>query len=127
VDDRPSDGSLGHMDKAIYKFMDNTAALNWRGMKTSLKDMWHLSTTINHDPISREGGISEAEKKRRAEALAKLQEQKPSTSISAETSVHHKPAELSRNETKDDRQWAETVAGRKLSAQFMPNHSTARH
>lgn len=132
VDDRPSDGSLGHMDKAIYKFMDNTAALNWRGMKTSLKEMWHLGSTVNHDPISREGGLSAAEKKVRAEAEAKLKAKKPETQISTEGSVHHKPAELSRNpeqaeEGNKERQWAETVAGRKLGAQYMADSNHLRH
>jgi hypothetical protein len=128
VDDRPSDGSLGHMDKAIYKFMDNTAKLNLHGMKNSLKEMWHLSTTINRDPISREGGLSEAEKKMRQEAAVATT---PSTSISAEGSVHHKPAELSRDPQHDngnnDRQWAEHVAGRSLAAQFIPTSTTTRH
>ncbi len=126
VDDRPSDGTLGHMDKAIYKFMDNAAKLNLHGMKTSLKEMWHLGSTVNHDPISREGGLNEAEKKLRAQAV-----QKPSTSISAKGSVHHKPAELShdpeQNNEKSERQWAEHVAGRNLAAQFVSSTSATRH
>lgn len=129
VDDRNSDGSLGKMDKAIYKLMDNVWSLDLKQAGSSLKQMWHLGTTINRDPISREGGLSEAEK------LAQKHATTPRTEVIAKGSIREKPAEHAptedvakqTDEPQNGRKWAEVVAGRNLAAQYVEAPAHTRH
>ena len=55
VDDRRSVEQLGHMDKAIYRMIDNTFSFNFHGAKEAFGDVLYLAGHYEGDMKSREG------------------------------------------------------------------------
>lgn len=61
VDDRPTNGSAGKMDNAIYKFIDNVVALNPKKTGASVKEIWKLATHHEKHLVMREGDLNHPE------------------------------------------------------------------
>ncbi len=127
VDDTPSTGGRGKMDTAIYGLMDNLAALKFRSAGRSIKEMWHLSTHVNHDPILREGEVI------KDEPVKKMSDM-PQTTIQAEGRIHQVPVELSREEKaalpkaqEQDRQWSQMITQNGLSDKLIAPTTHTRH
>lgn len=60
VDDRRGDGSLGQMDQAIYRLIDNTVALRLPQAASAVRDIWNLALHFEKQPLSQEGGNASA-------------------------------------------------------------------
>ena len=126
VDDSKGPGHPGKMDAAIYSLMDNIVGLHWRSAGTSIKKIAYLST--HRDKlIMREGGVHTPETEEPTKVASTAV---PGTTVHPEGRKHHDPiVELDRSEgaEKNDRSWAESVAGRNLAAQFQPDAPPTRH
>jgi hypothetical protein len=131
VDDTPSTGGRGPMDKAIYKLIDNVCALNPSQTGASIKEIWHLSTTRERALIMREGNENHPD----VPALAAI----PHTKVHAEGRTKHTTLapvtptiaapelDKSTTDTNPDKRWAETVTNKNLEAHFQANASHTRH
>lgn len=60
VDDRRGVGELGHMDKAIYHFIDSVMTFDGKGIKQSLGDIKKYGLSIEKEVKSREGAAPTA-------------------------------------------------------------------
>lgn len=142
VDERPPDGSLGAMDKAIYKLMGHAARFELRDVWSSTKDIAKLATHFEREPHAAE---STPPMPKPAPAR-----ETPRPTVMAEGRVrHHDPVSLDTandnfntandnlratrqkratgtDDAHPDQRWAETVAGRSLAGQFQPAPTT-RH
>ncbi len=85
-------GESGHMDKAIYNFMDNVSTLNIKNAWKDIKNITHLALHEERDIISREGGVGDSAPRVKGEinirgdaAPPRQLEDKPSYVIDAKT------------------------------------------
>jgi|GEM_PF-1254240 len=136
VDDRRSVEELGHMDKAIYRLIDNTFGFNFKGAKQAAKDVWTLAINYEKDVKSREGEGLGHQSVGDGTVIPRTPNNaaEPITKVDTKTIAHHgtqrhEPADFERANASDGdeqhhRRWAETVAGRKLDAQFQATHPT---
>lgn len=140
VDDRRSVEELGHMDKAIYRLIDNTFSFKFGEAKAAAGDIWTLARNFEKDVKSREGvGNGQqpvgdgtvvprpAEVPTSRAADAREPTKKIDTATVAHHGTQHEPVSLDRatgKEGEGQRQWAETVAGRKLDAQYQSGQPT---
>lgn len=127
VDDRRSSEQLGQMDKAIYRFLDNTFTFNFKGAWQALGDMATLGTHIEKVK-SREGGASPTAGVGDGTTVPHRDEA-PDTKIEARTVRHGRRAtdkivDPEQERQKEQRSWAEDVTGRKLDAQLVNTPST---
>ncbi len=125
VDDRRSVENLGHMDKAIYRLIDNAFTFNFEGTKKAGRDVIYLATHYEQDVASREGGsqsVGDGSVVPRAADRPEPHSRIHTSSIER-VPMQERPAP---GQGADDspRQWAETVAGRKLDAQYQPPQNT---
>ena len=126
VDDTKGDGSLGQMDKAIYRFMDNVASFNLKGTGSSLKEMWHLGTRFEREVPVREGGITDKK------PITPTAEQKPETTVET-ASVQKSALTLAQtgNDTEhadsDDKSWVQSVIGREVNPAHIHAATPTRH
>lgn len=112
----------GPMDNAIYNLIDNTVALNPRGVITAARDVIRLGLHYDRDVKSREG----------ADLAATAA--KPTNTVSSASVQHSRPIPAANNNQPEaandnpdhERSWAETVAGRHLGATFQAPGAT-RH
>ncbi|MFM9890819.1 MAG: hypothetical protein ACKVOE_09330 [Rickettsiales bacterium] len=112
----------GPIDNAIYNLIDNTVALNLRGVITTARDVIKLGLHYDRDVKSREG--TPLPEKPSA----------PTNTVARDTIQHSGNMRAANNNHPDadndnpsnERNWAETVAGRHLGATFQAPGST-RH
>ncbi|MBX9725987.1 MAG: hypothetical protein K2X09_01870 [Rickettsiales bacterium] len=131
VDDTKGDGSLGQMDKAIYRFMDNVASFNLSGTGQSLKEMWRLGTRFEREKVVREGGVLGNEQGTQAGV------KKPETTIDSasvqksSTKRAHNDNERSANDNdhanSDDKSWVQSVIGREVNPAHIHAATPTRH
>ena len=133
VDDRPGGGKLGQMDKAIYELFDHVSQFDIAATGHSLSKIWNLSTHFERAVNAREGEVIEKhDRVGDGTNVPRRRDAKPLTKINAESitrshrskenkNAAHDPVSLARvDDDSADRQWAESVAGRHLGAQFQP-------
>lgn len=122
VDDRPSNGQPGKMDKAIYRFIDNVCGLNLGGIKQSVREIWDLGTDLDRPLKPREGVVVD-------DAKTKVPDTKVVSDGRERDDVVVPSGKDSHAVTDEgqDKQWAEAVVGRTLDAQFCTAPSHARH
>lgn len=116
--DEHAPNQLGRMDKAIYSLIDNTVALNPRGMIAAGRDVINLALHFDKNVKSRET----VEKPASTVSAASIQATPyaPATSKNASNDNAHNDNDV------PDRSWAESVAGRHLGANFQTPSAT-RH
>lgn len=128
VDDRRSIEELGHMDKAIYRLIDNTFSFRFGEAWKAARDVGKLAIHFEKDVKSREGVGVGYQPVGDGTVIPRLPDlPPPATRIDTGTIRHagrqkHDPVTLDREDSQ--RNWAESVAGRKLDAQFQtPGHT----
>jgi hypothetical protein len=135
VDDRAAEGGLGKMDKAIYKLIDNVSGFHFRQAGKTVKEIWHLSTH-SHDTLptpSDSQSITNPPTFGAPTSTAPVRPI-PTTIVHAEGRERQHAigtpapvATVADAAPDSERNWAESVAGRDLSAQFQATTPTTRH
>lgn len=121
VDERPADGGLGAMDKAIYKFIDSTVRFDFKHAGEALGSIKHNAFDMGREVKMREGG--EVPLVQPAPVLTP--DDRPSRVVHANT-VSRDPGTRERASDKEadgqhaDKNWAESVTGQALDARFQP-------
>lgn len=149
VDERPADGSLGKMDKAIYRLIDSTFTLNGKGVISAIKDIKYHYTHHDTPRKGREGDENPEKETVIVPPMPEAPRTQVKTSTVQQTPVVHTPVVESSNTREprqphqprqrgnnhdradqaqgrhaDDRQWAENVTGRKLTGGFQQSGNT---
>lgn len=128
VDERPADGGLGAMDKAIYKFIDSTVRFDLKNAGKAVKEIASNSTDMGREVKMREGGEIAASELKPKTPLTP--EDKPMGRVHA-SSIQRNPNtrerasdkiandnEHSANDNEHDKSWAESVTGKALEGRF---------
>lgn len=129
VDERPADGGLGDMDKAIYKFIDSTVRFDLKKAGQAVKEIASNATDMGREVKMREGGeVAQGEVKPKAVVTP---EDKPSGRVHAH-SIKRDPNARERasdhvandnehtaNDNEREQSWAESVTGRTLDGRFL--------
>ncbi len=119
VDERPADGGLGAMDKAIYKFIDSTVRFDFKRSGEALRDIKSNALDMGREVKMREGG----EVPIAAPTPILTPDDKPTRVVHAK-SVARDPGTRERASDKDgdapqaDKNWAESVTGQALDGRF---------
>ncbi len=119
VDERPSDGTLGAMDKAIYKFIDSTVRFDFKQAGVALKDIGKNATDMGREVKMREGGEVSAAPVKTPTPMAP--EDKPTHQVHAHTVQRGSKMRSSRAadaRESVDKNWAESVTGEALDGRF---------
>jgi hypothetical protein len=135
VDDRRNSDELGHMDKAIYRFIDNVCTFNFRDAADALTDMRKLGMSIEKEVKSREGSgtVVHAPAGGDGTTIPRADENSvPSTKVQARSVAHgrratDRPVNTNPNDPvnhENTQRWAESVTGRKLDGQVLPPQPT---
>lgn len=109
VDERPNGHTLGAMDKAIYRFIDNAFTFNLKGMGQAAGDIAYHATRTKEKLSGREGGNDVEAPISSTEPTSVVQVK----SIEKQDSRPHDPVQLSANDNpandNSERRWSETV------------------
>ncbi len=148
VDERPPNGDLGEMDKAIYGWMHDVSRLHLRDAWDKTKLIARLGTHFEHEPvrdgtpvpanpvmvaaIPRTAVLPEGRKRHDPVMLdaanddfKKANDNRPLTHVERATGTHGQAPDSATTDTDaKDRHWAETVAGRSLGGQFVSGSPT---
>lgn len=119
VDERPADGGLGAMDKAIYKFIDSTVRFDLKSAGQAVRDIKANALDMGREVKMREGGET-------APATPVLTpEDKPSRVVHAntvarevDTRERHAENDNGTEANDNEKHWAESVTGRALDGRF---------
>jgi hypothetical protein len=133
VDDTKGDGSLGQMDKAIYRFMDNVASFNLKGTVGSLKEMWRLGSRFEREVPVREGGMTSNDLA--ARPVTTIPETKiDATSVQQQSTARLKATNdntYSANDNHEsdahDKSWVQSVIGREINPAHIHAATPTRH
>lgn len=131
VDERPADGGLGDMDKAIYKFIDSTVRFDLKNTGRAAHEIYDNAMDMGREVKMREGGeLAQGELKPKTPMAP---EDKPSGRVHA-SSIKRDPNarerasdrvandnEHSANDNHPDQSWAESVTGKALDGRFVPS------
>ncbi|MFN7612090.1 MAG: hypothetical protein ACK5QI_01730 [Alphaproteobacteria bacterium] len=144
VDDRPNDGGLGKMDKAIYKAMDSLTALKFREFGRdvgAIKDI--VLGNIGQDISARESGLVSkttikagdgsvipklsARPETRVEKSSVIDEHRAALTPSPEPTLVDRHREALSGERKPATQnWSEYLGEKKKNAQLLASHPTVQ-
>lgn len=129
VDERPANGGLGAMDKAIYKFIDSSVRFDLKGAGKAIKEIGSNAVDMGREVKMREGGEVTVGQLNTPTPLTP--EDKPTNRVHTKT-VHRDPNARERasdkvandnehiaNDNEHDKNWAESVTGRALDGRFM--------
>lgn len=132
VDERPADGSLGAMDKAIYKFIDSGVRFDFKHAGEALRDIGKNATDMGREVKMREGGEISPSAVRAPTPLTP--EDKPNRFVDAHTikrdpSLRERASDKNANDNEHsandnapaDKNWAESVTGKSLDGRFQSN------
>lgn len=128
VDERPADGSLGAMDKAIYKFIDSTVRFDFKQSWKALVNIKNNALDMGREVKMREGGevpvskptpILTPDDKPTHVVHAKTVSRDPNARERVTDKAVNDNDTSSANDNHLDKNWAESVAGKPLDGRFV--------
>ncbi|MFN7401139.1 MAG: hypothetical protein ACK5R4_02250 [Alphaproteobacteria bacterium] len=143
VDDRPSDGSLGKMDKAIYKAMDSLSAFKFKEFGQNIGEIKDLIwNNFGQNIATQEGGLAVNAAKAddnsvipklsttpsaRVEKSTITDEHRAALTPIAEPTLVDKHREALSGERKPaTKNWSEYLGEKKKNAQLLASHPTVQ-
>jgi hypothetical protein len=122
VDERPANGGLGAMDKAIYKFIDSTVRFDLKEAGKAIKEIGSNSIDMGREVKMREGGEIPVSQIKAPTPL--MPEDKPTRRVQAKTvqrdpNSRERASDQSADTREHEKNWAEAVTGQSLDGRFM--------